>query len=173
MTNPNQINLTDIQGIPPTPQTWYDQANCKGKTHLMFPKEHKDITYIKQARNICKQCTVKEQCLTTALQYPAIDMHGVWAGLTSRQLATEQKRRGIKATRPSLAQMFPATHNAPRTNRKTKPRQQEQAQEHNPNDHTDSTPAPQQDKPATQNQHQAKADHPQDEANPSPHEQQT
>ena len=106
MTNQNQTNLTDIQGID-IPKTWMDNANCKGKTHLMFPKEHKDITYITQARNICKACEVREQCLNYALEYPPIDMHGVWAGMTSRQLAAEQKNRGIKATRPSLAQMFP------------------------------------------------------------------
>lgn len=106
MTNQNQTNLTDIQGIDIS-NNWMNNAACKGKTHLMFPKEHKDITYITQARTICKQCEVREQCLNYALQYPPIDMHGVWAGLTSRQLAAEQKARGIKPTRPSLAQMFP------------------------------------------------------------------
>ena len=29
------------------------------------------------------------------------DMHGVWAGLTSRQLAAEQRRRGVKPTKPT------------------------------------------------------------------------
>jgi hypothetical protein len=83
-----------------------DQAACKGKTKLMFPKEHKDITYIAQARMVCKTCEVKDQCLEYALQYPPADMHGVWAGLTSRQLAAEQRRRGVKPTKPTLAQMW-------------------------------------------------------------------
>lgn len=85
---------------------WMDQAACKGKTKLMFPKEHKDITYIAQARMVCKTCEVKDQCLEYALQYPPADMHGVWAGLTSRQLAAEQRRRGVKPTKPTLAQMW-------------------------------------------------------------------
>ena len=34
------------------------------------------------------------------------DMHGVWAGLTPRQLAAEQRARGIKAIRPTLAAMW-------------------------------------------------------------------
>lgn len=85
---------------------WMDQASCKGKTKLMFPKEHKDITYIAQARMVCKGCEVKDQCLEYALQYPPADMHGVWAGLTSRQLAAEQRRRGVKPTKPTLAQMW-------------------------------------------------------------------
>lgn len=73
----------------------------------MFPKDYKDITYIKQARAICTDCPVKEQCLNYALEFPAADMHGVWAGLTSRQLLTEQKRRGITPIRPSIAQLYP------------------------------------------------------------------
>lgn len=85
---------------------WFDLAACKGKTLLMFPKEHKDITYIAQARAICKGCPVKKQCLEYALEFPPADMHGVWAGLTSRQLAAEQRRRKVKPTRPTLAQMW-------------------------------------------------------------------
>lgn len=102
MTHQNHLNLTDIHE-----QTWRDKANCKGKTNLMFPKDYKDITYIKQARAICAECTVKEQCLAYALQYPIVDMHGVWAGLTSRQLLQEQRKRGLTPTKPSIAQMFP------------------------------------------------------------------
>ena len=175
MTQPNQINLSAIQGMTPVPamQTWFDKANCKGKTHLMFPKEHKDITYITQARNICKQCTVKEECLTRALEYPAIDMHGVWAGLTSRQLATEQKRRGIKAIRPSLAQMFPASRPSPRKSHKKKPIQLLREQEHSLSDHTAVTHELPQNTLVTYPQRRATVDHPLDEATPDLHEQQT
>lgn len=85
---------------------WFGHAACKGKTQLMFPKEHKDITYIAQARAICKGCPVQKPCLEYALEFPSADMHGVWAGLTSRQLASEQRKRGVKPTRPTLAQMW-------------------------------------------------------------------
>lgn len=85
---------------------WMDEASCKGKTAMMFPKEHKDITYIVAARAMCAECSVREQCLEYALQFPTVDMHGVWAGLTSRQLAAEQRRRGISPSRPTLAQMW-------------------------------------------------------------------
>lgn len=101
MTQQNETNLTDIH------ENWRAHANCQGKTHLMFPTEYKDITYIKQARQICNNCPVKTQCLNHALEYPAADMHGVWAGLTSRQLLQEQRKRGITAIRPSIAQMYP------------------------------------------------------------------
>ena len=87
---------------------WFKHAACKGKTELMFPKQHKDITYIPQARAICKGCPVREFCLEYALEFPPADMHGVWAGLTSRQLAAEQRKRKVKPTRPTLAQMWGA-----------------------------------------------------------------
>lgn len=108
MTNPNTPKIIaqpdadkDIHEI-----TWFDYAACKGKTQLMFPKEHKDITYIAQARAICKSCPVQKECLAYALEFPPADMHGVWAGMTSRQLAAEQRRRKIKPTRPTLSQMW-------------------------------------------------------------------
>ena len=85
---------------------WMDDANCKGKGDLMFPKYHKDASYIEQARRLCKGCSVKDECLSYALEFPPADMHGVWAGLTPRQLAAEQRARGIKATRPTLAAMW-------------------------------------------------------------------
>ena len=85
---------------------WMSEAACKGKTQVMFPKEHKDITYIVDARALCAECPVKGPCLEYALEFPAADMHGVWAGLTSRQLAAEQRRRGVRPTRPTLAQMW-------------------------------------------------------------------
>ena len=105
MDNPNIIPQPtpdkDIHEI-----TWFDFAACKGKTQLMFPKEHKDITYIAQARAICKSCPVGKECLEYALGFPPADMHGVWSGMTSRQLAAEQRRRGVRPTRPTLSQMW-------------------------------------------------------------------
>jgi hypothetical protein len=85
---------------------WMQHANCKNKTHLMFPKEYKDITYITEARKICKTCPVKPECLNYALQYPPADMHGVWAGYTPRQLAAQQRKLGLKPTKPTIAQMW-------------------------------------------------------------------
>ena len=103
---PKQPTTIQTNPTPSHHNNWTQKANCKGLTHLMFPQHHKDITYITQARQICNTCTVKTQCLEYALQYPPADMHGVWAGMTSRQLAAEQKRRNTKATRPTLAQMW-------------------------------------------------------------------
>lgn len=102
--NEETTRHTDIQ------ENWQQHAACKGSTHLMFPREHKDITYIPVARAICAKCPVRTQCLDHALTYPAGDMHGVWAGFTPRQLAQEQLKRGITPTVPTLAQMWGDLH---------------------------------------------------------------
>lgn len=99
--------LTEDTHTTNNPTTnWRNNANCKNQTNTMFPKTYKDITYIPAARALCKECTVQTQCLEYALEFPAADLHGVWAGHTPRQLAAEQRRRGIKPTRPTLAQMW-------------------------------------------------------------------
>jgi WhiB family redox-sensing transcriptional regulator len=102
------INTTTPQ-TPPThipTNTWRDQANCKGRQPDMFPKGHKDISYLATARAICRECPVKTECLEYALEFPPADMHGVWAGLTSRQLLDEQRRRGVRAVRPTIAGLW-------------------------------------------------------------------
>lgn len=82
-----------------------DRAACKGRTKDMFPDPavEKDQKYVYLARSICAVCPVKGPCLEYAIQFPTNDMHGVWAGKTRRELQTEQRRRGIKPTRPSIA----------------------------------------------------------------------
>ena len=87
---------------------WMAHASCRNQSEKMFPRWHKDISYIPEARALCRSCPVKEPCLTYALEFPPSDMHGVWAGKTPRQLAAEQKKRGICATRPTIAQMISA-----------------------------------------------------------------
>ena len=102
--SPYEFDIPTI--LLPEESNWTDEANCRGLNHHMFPRRHKDISYITVARQICRDCPVKEECLDEALEYPPTDMHGVWAGLTPRQLAAEQKRRGIIPSKPTLAQIW-------------------------------------------------------------------
>ena len=97
----NAPTASDIQD-----KGWMYFAECKGLTYMMFPKSHKDISYIPEARALCAACPVSTQCLNYALEFPVADMHGIWAGMTSRQLQTEQKRRGVGPIRPTLSQMW-------------------------------------------------------------------
>lgn len=104
-TNNNTIHTTPTPDPDHNPN-WRNQANCKNRTNEMFPNGHKDITYIRQARAICRECPVQQDCLAYALEFPPQDMHGVWAGYTSRQLGTLQRRMGLKPVRPTIAQMW-------------------------------------------------------------------
>lgn len=90
--------------------TWRSYAACKGKTEEMFPRYHKDITYITAARQICKGCPVAGDCLDDVLTYPMADISGVWAGMTPRQLAAEQRRRGVRPTKPTIAALWSDLH---------------------------------------------------------------
>lgn len=86
---------------------WREYAHCQGRRELFFPAHHKDIGYVKVARPLCRQCPVRvPYCEDYTLSFPASDLHGMWAGWTGRQVAAEQKKRGIKPTQPTLAQFF-------------------------------------------------------------------
>ena len=105
-TNTTTIPHKDNQNNPEHPPHWSDNAACKDNVDKMFPKEHKDLSYISDARRMCRSCLVRQECLEYALSFPASDLHGVWAGLTPRQLAAEANRRGVRPERFTLAQVW-------------------------------------------------------------------
>ena len=91
-------------------ENWRDYAACRGRTEEMFPNYHKDITYIPNARALCRSCPVGNHCEEYILQFPMADVSGVWNGMTPRQLAAEQKRREIKPSKPTIAAMWSELH---------------------------------------------------------------
>ena len=72
----------------------------------MFPQKHKDLSYISEARRVCRGCSVRLECLGYALSFPGSDQHGVWAGLTPRQLVVEQRLLGGVGVGLTLAQVW-------------------------------------------------------------------
>ena len=79
-------------------QDWRAEGLC-GKTNpdLFFAVgavEHK------QAKRICRECPVREQCLSYAMDSP-ID-HGIWGGLTERERRRWRRKAGDEGWR-SLA----------------------------------------------------------------------
>ena len=110
-SNTRDIHSKDTPKGPNDPQSaphWSTQAACLGHADKMFPKGHKDLSYITEARRICRSCPVRKDCLAYALSFPTSDLHGVWAGLTPRQLAAEANRLGIQPERFTLAQVWAA-----------------------------------------------------------------
>lgn len=69
---------------------WREHAKCAGRGDLFF-----DDLYEQQAKAICADCPVREQCLEHALRTP--EQYGIWGGMTPRErrrmtLSTTQAR---------------------------------------------------------------------------------
>lgn len=72
--------------------TWYDDAACKGLSHLMFPdRGNAQMAYAAIA--ICNTCPVTEECLASALETE--ERHGVWGGLTERNRREIRKHQTV------------------------------------------------------------------------------
>ena len=69
--------------------SWYEFALCRGLDPVLFyPEKYEDP---KEAKNVCRDCAVKEICLEHALF--TREKHGVWGG------ASEAGRRKILRSR--------------------------------------------------------------------------
>ncbi len=70
---------------------WRDRAAClEEDPELFFPIGNTGpaILQIEEAKQVCRRCDVREQCLQWALE--AGQDHGVWGGLS------EDERRALK-----------------------------------------------------------------------------
>jgi WhiB family redox-sensing transcriptional regulator len=74
--------------------SWADDASCRGPERVLFfspelyeRKEHR-LRRERQAKRLCGQCPVREECLETALAMN--ESYGIWGGLT------EQERRLLR-----------------------------------------------------------------------------
>ena len=104
--NPLKRLSLEVSSEPARAQ-WWEYAACQNNPD-MFPSGKKDLSYIAKARKVCRRCDVDRECLDYALQWPTSDMRGLWAGRTPRQLAAEQKRRGIVPVKSTLAKIWSA-----------------------------------------------------------------
>ncbi|MGW5930551.1 WhiB family transcriptional regulator [Streptomyces anulatus] len=105
----------------PRPWHWSDEAKCSGtETNQFFPVSSKGVPAKLQAmhvKDLCRQCPVREQCLTHALTYR--EDYGVWGGLDEEERAellrdarraAERQRRAEKAARDRAAREQEAAH---------------------------------------------------------------
>ena len=73
------------------PMDWRDRSACLDEDpELFFPIGNTGpaILQIEEAKQVCRRCDVREQCLQWALE--AGQDHGVWGGLS------EDERRALK-----------------------------------------------------------------------------
>lgn len=73
---------------------WYRQAECAGYEQFDWFDLECDL---QQTLTICNRCTVKQQCLSTAVKHRMTE--GVWGGLYGKQLiAMVNEHRSNDAT---------------------------------------------------------------------------
>lgn len=67
---------------------WHQRGACKGETESFFSYEDEIVA---QARAICENCPVREECLQMALAEP--NLYGVWGGTTQAERRRLRRRR--------------------------------------------------------------------------------
>ena len=72
--------------------TWREYAACSGKQELFF-SDHK-LTVVREAKQVCAGCSVKQQCLSHAMKH---DEYGVWGGMTANE-----RRKARRAQKVNL-----------------------------------------------------------------------
>jgi WhiB family redox-sensing transcriptional regulator len=71
---------------------WQDLAECKTvDTSLFFPERGAST---KEAKAICSDCIVREDCLEYALAH---EKHGIWGGMSERERRRVRKARTLHA----------------------------------------------------------------------------
>ena len=77
-SSPSEAALREILG-------WQVDAACRGADPALWYPEKGENLDAQQAKNVCKGCSVRIECLGMALVDPA-GMHGIWAGFSERKL---------------------------------------------------------------------------------------
>lgn len=71
---------------------WQANGNCLGvDPNLMFPERGESLA---PAKAICRECSVKAECLDYALRVP--EVFGVWGGVSERE------RRRLRKAAPKI-----------------------------------------------------------------------
>ena len=66
---------------------WKENAACIGKQKLFFDDTR--ATLVREAKKICADCTVREQCLDHAMKFQE---YGVWGGMTANERRVLKRR---------------------------------------------------------------------------------
>lgn len=83
----------------PQPELWKEQAACADTDpELFFPvgTTGPAIEQIETAKQICRLCTVREECLEYALAMN--EQHGIWGGLTEDERRQRHKSSSSRRT---------------------------------------------------------------------------
>lgn len=74
---------------------WAESALCKGQPQeWWFPIDHntkESRKFISQAKAICNICTIKQECLASAIENN--ELFGIWGGKTPAERGISRNRR--------------------------------------------------------------------------------
>lgn len=83
--------------------TWKDRAACRGLDVALFYGQEID-----NARAVCEQCPVSDECLIDTLEYERVIgkryRYGVRAGFTAQERSALIDELGIQTVKPSRAE---------------------------------------------------------------------
>jgi WhiB family redox-sensing transcriptional regulator len=77
---------------------WVAQANCRGKNTAVWFPGRDDVHTLAVAREVCRACVVRRECLEYAVQFPAGELLGVWGGLSQRERRQLRTRMGVTSS---------------------------------------------------------------------------
>lgn len=63
------------------------------------PTNKKELELAVQIKNLCSNCTFKDECLEWALHY---EKYGIWGGTTEDERKSIRKKRGITVRDPAF-----------------------------------------------------------------------
>jgi hypothetical protein len=74
-------------------EEWRLDAMCRGMdVNLFFPEQGVDVRQIHAIKEICESCSVKVECLESALN-TEMDLYGFYGGKSARQRRTIRSQR--------------------------------------------------------------------------------
>lgn len=85
----NQTNTSD---------NWWKRAACRGMdSNLFVPDRSVSHWEIRHAKEVCRHCSVRKQCLDYAMEEDN-DLSGIWGGTTGRERRT-LRSQALRAAR--------------------------------------------------------------------------
>lgn len=101
-----QIRLLSMTAHNPDDESWRLQAACRNHPNpeLWFPQFEDRKTCNEEAKQICRSCPVRDQCLAFAMNNPNIS--GIWGATTTRERAKVRRAAGTHCINGHPARHF-------------------------------------------------------------------
>ena len=77
---------------------WTREASCKEEPTTTFYPAPGDVEKLRRAKSICKECPVRQECLTSALETG--ERFGIWGGKSARERSLILRARRLLAGNP-------------------------------------------------------------------------